>query len=620
MKAVLLALFALSAHPGDTGQWHALDADDDPPSVLPNDNRVAGGQLQHDTLSISLVLALATWRPEGPDGPAVVVPAFSEEGGQPRIPAPLVRVPAGTIIRVAIRNNLDSAMTIQGLFTRPDTGASAFEMAPGDSRTVTFAAGEPGTYLYGATPVGYPPPATSGRIAEREQTFGALVVDPPEGSPPDRVLVINIWGDTAGPATYRNALTINGLSWPHTERMDGVTGDSVRWRVVNASARPHPMHLHGFYFRVNARGSMERDRTFPHAERRLVVTENLASQTTMAMSWMPDRPGNWLFHCHLSFHAVPSTRLDAEMTDSSAHRMHLPGEHMAGLVLGIQVRPAPEFVEPDRVGARRLRLYAQEGQRLHHAPRSLGYVLQRDERTPAPDSVDIPGSLLVLERGQPTDIVVTNRLKESVAVHWHGLELESWSDGVAGWSGSEDRVAPAIAPGDSFVARLTQPRAGTFIYHTHINDIDQLTSGLYGAIVVLEPGQPFDPATDHVILFSWDGDADPTRVLVNGDSAPAPMEIAAGKAHRLRFVNIGPALTYTISLRRDSTLLSWRRLALDGADLPSHQSVVAPARHRIAVGQTADFGVQLDPGRYALQYAHPAIGVIEQEVIVKGQE
>ena len=53
----------------------------------------------------------------------------------------------------------------------------------------------------------------------------------------------------------------------------------------------------------------------------------------------------------------------------------------------------------------------------------------------------------------------------------------------------DSRTAPAIAPGDSFEARFTPPRAGTFIYHTHIDDIRQPSSGLYGAIIVLEPGQ-----------------------------------------------------------------------------------------------------------------------------------
>ena len=97
-----------------------------------------------------------------------------------------------------------------------------------------------------------------------------------------------------------------------------------------------------------------------------------------------------------------------------------------------------------------------------------------------------------------------------------------------------------IMPNDSFVARLTVPRAGTFIYHTHLNDIEQLTSGLYGAIVVLEPGEKWDPTRDHAFVLGWHTPEEPPRLLLNGDSVPAPLTFAPGR-HRLRFVNIGPA-------------------------------------------------------------------------------
>ena len=236
--------------------------------------------------------------------------------------------------------------------------------------------------------------------------------------------------------------------------------------------------------------------------------------------------------------------------------------------------------------------------------------------------MEIPGSVIILTRGRPADLTVVNRLPEPVAVHWHGLELESWSDGVAGWSGADTLVAPAIAPGDSFVARLTVPRAGTFIYHTHMNDIEQITSGLYGAIVVLEPGRAFDPATDHVFVIGWDGEQDDPatggpRVLVNGDSVPPPLRLAADKAHRLRFVNIGPAAAHTIRLRRDTTEVEWRRVAVDGADLAPSQATRVPARHRIAVGQTADFEVRLAPGSYRLSWQiAPGLPPVQQQLNV----
>jgi FtsP/CotA-like multicopper oxidase with cupredoxin domain len=102
--------------------------------------------------------------------------------------------------------------------------------------------------------------------------------------------------------------------------------------------------------------------------------------------------------------------------------------------------------------------------------------------------VPVPGPTLALTRGEPVEITLVNRLPEGTAIHWHGMALESYYDGVHGWSGTGQRITPMIAPGDSFVVRFTPPRTETFIYHTHLHDKRQLTSGLYGAMVVLDPG------------------------------------------------------------------------------------------------------------------------------------
>jgi FtsP/CotA-like multicopper oxidase with cupredoxin domain len=235
----------------------------------------------------------------------------------------------------------------------------------------------------------------------------------------------------------------------------------------------------------------------------------------------------------------------------------------------------------------------------------MRYLLQRGPRAPAADSIPAVSSPLVLTRGQPTDIVVVNRLPETAAIHWHGIELESYSDGVAGWSGSGSRLAPSIAPADSFVARLTLPRAGTFIYHTHMNDVEQLTSGLYGGIVVLEPGQRFDTRRDHLFVAGWDSDAEPIHLLVNGDSLPAPLVLTPGVTHRFRFVNIGVAAAFTFAIYRDSTQVTWRQLARDGADLPPALAISGPSRALVDVGQTSDFEFVPTLGVYRLVVGWP---------------
>jgi len=566
--------------------------------VKANDNRVPRGVLAGDSLVIALDVTMADWYPEQDDGPHLRVSAFAEAGRAPEVPGPLIRVPAGTTIIATLRNALsDSAVTITGFVTRPAAADSVITLRPGEARTVRFEAGAPGTYFYEADA------GVQSEEVEREQLAGAFIIDPPGGSPPDRVFVMNIWSEPIDSANGAEALAINGRSWPYTERIRATVGDSLRWRVINPTVRNHPMHLHGVYFRQDRRGGLGADTAFTGDARRLVVTSSMLPGTTMQIAWRPDRPGNWLFHCHLMFHAMG----DPHFAHSSD-----PGKHMGGLVLGIMADPRPGDPVEARPHPRKLALETRETAPRGRAPRRLGFSIVNGRSQPG-DTVSVPGPLLVLTRGEPTDITVRNRLPEPTSIHWHGIELESWSDGVPGWSGIGDRRAPAIAPGDSFTARLTLPRAGTFMYHTHLNDIEQITSGMYGPIVVLEPGQRFDPSRDHVFLVSWDGPDDPPHQLVNGDSMPRTETLKAGVAHRFRFINIGPAVFARFTILRDTTVQRWQLKAKDGADVGASERAPRPATMRIDVGEVADYEfIPPAPGDYLL-----TMGPGDRRVVVR---
>ncbi len=575
-----------------------------PIRISPNDNRVPAGAMQGDTLRLRLVVGRAEWYPEDSTGPHITVEAFGEEGKAPSIPAPLIRVGAGTPIHATIHNALsDSTIHVIGLATQPIPASDTLHLAPGESAEVTFPAGAPGTYLYRAV-IGNDP---DGRPSERETANGAFVVDPPEGSPPDRIFVINIVAYDMDSLRVRQAVGFNGRSWPYTERLALTVGDTVHWRIVNGSTRGHPIHLHGFYFKLNAAGNGLSSRAIPESQQRLSVTEQFPPWNTRTYTWSPDRPGNWLLHCHLTFHVTPEVRLDhAEDTEHQDHSGSA-AEHMAGLVLGIQVAPRPGERYTRTGTPRRLDLYAHQGPARGTMPMTYSYVLQRGPAPPARDSIEIPSSIIVVTRGQPTDIVVHNQSPQSTGIHWHGIELESWSDGVVGWSNQGSAMAPPIVPGDSFRARLTLPRAGTFMYHTHLNDAKQLTGGAAGPLLVLEPGEVFDPARDHVYLATWSGRGPgmapppPPHLIVNGDTAvSAAGELAAGITHRFRFINIGAALNVRFQLRRDTVLVPWKALAEDGADLPMDLRVVKPADQGVAVGETFDF-----------EFTPPAPGVYE---------
>src|SRR5512134_230043 len=546
-----------------------VPADEPVPVVHANDNRVPAGRLRDGVLRLDLEARMGRWYPEADGGASLTVPVLAEAGQAPQIPAPLIRVPVGTVLEISVHNTLpDSQLIVRGLFARPVAALDSLIVPPGERRAVRFTAGTPGTYVYGAW-------ASRDSTVEREQMTGAFVVDSAGARGDDRIFVMNIWGQPVGDTAYTNAVAINGKAWPYSERVHLTVGDSVRWRWVNGTIRNHPMHLHGFYYRIDSRGTLLADSTYVPAERRLAVTENLLPFETMSVAWTPAEPGNWLFHCHIAFHAIP----EAARFDRAAHGDH-DSDHMAGLVLGIHVAPPVGWQPHARPDPRRLRFVVSELPAHRDSVRTIGVGIT--DGTDQPRVVS-PGPVLVLTQGRPTDVTVVNRLSQTTAIHWHGLELESWSDGVARWSGLDGQVAPPVAPGDSFVARLTMPRAGTFIYHTHLHDVDQITAGLYGPIVVLPPGQTFAPELDHVFTAGWDAE----RIVVNGGSTEAPLAFAAEETHRLRFVNIGPAQRLRFAVERDSAVhATWRPLAKDGADLPASQAAERAAHEMLDVGET----------------------------------
>jgi FtsP/CotA-like multicopper oxidase with cupredoxin domain len=585
-----------------------------PERATTNDNRASAGTRQGGVLTVRLEAREAEWRPDGDAAPGIAVHAFAEAGRPASVPGPLIRVPEGTEIRALVRNTLDGALVVHGLFTRrPERseglGADTVRIPPGETREVRFAAGAPGTYYYWGTTSGG---SIVGRRSADSQLAGAFVVDPrgTAGGPArDRVLVLSLWrkGDDTTGVIGRDAVlrfAINGRSWPNTERLAYTAGDTVRFRLVNTTAVPHPMHLHGFYFRVDSRGDGARDSSLVGGSPPVVVTERLAPFRTFAMSWVPDRPGNWLFHCHDNYHVLRNTPLDGTPLppEQSLHAHNHALEMMGGLVMGIAVRPRGAVAVagvPEAAPSRRLRLVARADSGGTAAEPAYGYVLHDGARALPNGGPLLPGPTIVLRRGEPVAITVVNQLGEPTAVHWHGIELDSYYDGVADFAGSPGHIAPAIAPGDSFVAHFTPPRAGTFIYHPHADEVRQQQAGMSGALLVVDDPAAYDPAHDRVLLITVPRrDADGDRVMLNGSLTPAPIDLRVGERYLLRLINIHPYRPSMIArLLRDSVPARWRAVAKDGMTLPAERATVRPAAQQISNGETYDFELVPDaPG------------------------
>lgn len=598
-----------------------------PPLATLENYRVPAGTRIGDTLRASFAIQEVRWRPEGAAGAKLTAYAFVESGKPPRVPGPLLRAPSGTVVRVTLRNTLPVSLMVYGLQDHAaGKGIDSLALAPGATRVATFTATAAGTYYYWARvrpAVQHPtaPVPDDWPSGEKQEgpLVGALIVDPRGVTPPrgERILLITRWLDgddprLKGDPTFK--MMVNGASWPSTERLRYTVGDTVRWRVINATASQHPMHLHGFYYDVTGRGDGELDTLYAPGQERRVVTEMMPLNATMSLTWVPERAGNWLFHCHLVRHMAPVQQIEPRKPKAGSHASaHHAEDNMAGLVMGIHVSPrAGPLAMRDLARAngrdaglparRQMRLVATQRAGVFGTSPAQSFVLQEGSVVPAPDSVPLLASTLVLRRGEPTAITVVNRLTSPLAVHWHGMELESWFDGVGGWSGAGSRVRPPIAPGDSFAARMTPPRAGTFIYHTHDEAGSELSTGLYGALIVEDPAAPRDTTRDHVIVLGQLGKPGAHRPALNGRTTPEPLTLAPG-THRLRLVSIPVDEQFRITFVRDTSELTWTMRAVDGAELPASQQRTVRASRTVSAGQTFDVDVTIPEGAdgYALR-------------------
>jgi len=277
---------------------------------------------------------------------------------------------------------------------------------------------------------------------------------------------------------------------------------------------------------------------------------------------------------------------------------------MKGLVMGVVVSPragAQASAETAAAAPRRLRLEAMQDSAFPDTAPSMRFVLgEPGSRRPVSGAGPGFSPPIVLQRGKPVSIMVVNHLREPTAVHWHGMELDAYQDGAPGFSGVGRRVSPLIAPQDSFEARFTPPRSGTFMYHSHVNEPVQHRAGLLGALIVVD-SLGVGGADYTFFLKTARAGLDAAPVLdLNGQSNPDTLVLHVGQPARLRFLSLAllnPNAAVQLTARPDSArtvpndtlLVRWRPIAKDGADLPQTARAPRSARQIVSIGETYDF-------------------------------
>ena len=152
-----------------------------------------------------------------------------------------------------------------------------------------------------------------------------------------------------------------------------------------------------------------------------------------------------------------------------------------------------------------------------------------------------PGPLIEAVRGSELTVIFRNRLPHASTVHWHGLRLDSRSDGVPDLSQS------AVPPGGLFTYHLRFPDAGIYWYHPHVREDVQQELGLYGNMLVRpDSGAQYGPANREAVLMLDD-------ILVNDDGLvplglESPTHTLMGRFGNLLLVNGEPRYQLSVKM------------------------------------------------------------------------
>jgi FtsP/CotA-like multicopper oxidase with cupredoxin domain len=229
----------------------------------------------------------------------------------------------------------------------------------------------------------------------------------------------------------------------------------------------------------------------------------------------------------------------------------------------------------------------------------------------------VTGLTIEAVEGERVRIYVTNRLPAATSVHWHGFYLPNGMDGVGGLN------QPLIGPGETFRYEWTLRQHGTYMFHSHHDEMTQMAMGLTGMFVV----HPRRPAPERrvdrdfsIMLGEFAIDVGTSRpnpledrsfnvLTMNGKAFPAtwPLIAKTGDRVRIRFGNLSAMDHHPMHLHG----FHFRVTATDGGQIPL-AAQWPETTVLVSVGQTRDVELVADaPGDWAM-HCHMTHHVMNQ--------
>ena len=216
------------------------------------------------------------------------------------------------------------------------------------------------------------------------------------------------------------------------------------------------------------------------------------------------------------------------------------------------------------------------------------------------------GPTIEAVEGDRIRIYVTNKLAAPTTIHWHGLLLPNGMDGVGGLN------QRAIKTGETFVYEFPLRQHGTFMYHSHHDEMTQAAMGMLGMFIIHPRNLPPEERPDRdfaIMLAEWairpgarrpdpNVMSDFNVLTMNARCFPgtAPLVAKQGDRVRIRFGNLSMMDHHPIHLHG----YEFPIVGIDGNPVPPELRQ-RRATVLVAVGETRDIEFTADhPGDWAM--------------------
>lgn len=238
--------------------------------------------------------------------PGMVVNCWGYNG---QTPGPTIEAMEGDRVRILVTNKLAEHTTVHwhGLLLPNGMdgvgGLNQPHIKPGETYAYEFTLRQHGTQMYH--------PHADEMVQMAMGMEGFFIIHPREPEQPriDRDFCIFLQEWFVEPGTFTpnpnimtdfNLFTFNSRVFPGTAPLVVRMGDRVRIRVANLSMDSHPIHLHGYNFRITGTDGGRIPLTGQWPE----TTVNVPPGTTRDVEFVANAPGDWALHCHKNHHVM----------------------------------------------------------------------------------------------------------------------------------------------------------------------------------------------------------------------------------------------------------------------------------------------------------------------------